>query len=163
MRDDMQRINERVSEMASAEDIVGQLSQKLEASSQGQAETPSAAEIDEQKIADLVKRVTQQESKAEREKSNLTKFAESISDKTNDVEAEIEKAAKANGLGKDFFMSMVKSSPDAALKLMGFEPSQPSKPKPSVNTSALPNTPHSPSPRMSELRTNKDGWQNGTV
>ena len=51
---------------------------------------------------------------------------------------------------------MAKSSPEAALKLMGVEPSAPNKPKPSVNTSALPDNPIKSDFKMSDLRTNRD-------
>lgn len=155
MREDMEKISEKVSTMQTTEDIVAKFSQKLE-SSQSQTEQPSVAGLDEQKIAELARQVMQQENQAEREKRNLTKFAEAVSSNTNEVEAAIEKAANANGLGKEFFMSMAKSSPEAALKLMGVEPSAPNKPKPSVNTSALPDNPVKTDFKMSDLRTNKD-------
>lgn len=136
LRTRLEALEASVQKQATTEDIVSQLSDKL--SSQGtQAETPSVAALDEQKLADLVRQQIQKDSVEQKTKTNLTKFAEAVSKSTNDYNGAIERAANANGLSKEFVVSMAQQSPEAALKLMEIDAPAPTKTQSTVNTTTL--------------------------
>lgn len=131
-----QALEERLKELETKVSIEDRIADKL-ANQQNQGERPSAVELDENKLGDLVAQQLKNLNTQSVREQNSLKFVEAIASETKDVEAFIKTKANSLGIGENTFKDLIAQSPDAALQLIGSKQTVPTKTKTNLNTTGF--------------------------
>lgn len=117
MQEQLTALSAKVDEAQRGDELVEKIMSKLQSPTEqsGQPTTASPASED---LGLLVQQHVQALEAEKTQKSNLHTFVEKVSGQAADLNQAVEAAATKNGMTVDAFMGLVRSSPNAAIKLM---------------------------------------------